>query len=305
MGLPAPQVWVRPEELLRAWRATSVSADFRPPPDFDAGPSLAGRVRSALGPALRQVSARHAARHARRRRLYGLPSAFEALYSREMIAPPRAGVLFHNPARPFVLFAERLESGAVRVTVRLFGNAAIWANELAEALPLALERGVKVDATARARTRLTPRAVHLTADAPISPMPDADEVRLVFRSPVRFDRAGSLSLDLSALLSSLTARAAALAAWHGLIVDADAEALAAAAQGLRLTDDAMTPVPWGRTTSARRGRRRHVPMMGLVGSVTLRGETGPFSSFLALAESAHLGSYTSFGCGRVEVVRIR
>ena len=70
------------------------------PQDFSIDPSLAGRIRSALGPALRDLASKPVRNLARRQRLYGLPSAFEAFFGEPLIAPVQAGELFHNPTRP-------------------------------------------------------------------------------------------------------------------------------------------------------------------------------------------------------------
>lgn len=301
MPLPAPSVPVSPEELRHHLRTTSVVATFRRPLGFDDGASLGGRIRGALGVRLAEVAERPDAR-AERRALFGQSSAYVALFGRPLQAPAALGTLFHNPSRPFVLDVISTRN-RIEVTIRLFGFAAVWSVEVAEGLAIALSEGIAIAPGARARARIMPDEVKIKRELPPPRLGGSQEALILMRTPTRLARGPALAFDTSAVLSSMTARIAAIAAWHGIVLDPDIPALSAAAAGIRVRPIKIEATGWHRI-AVRSGPRR-VPMAGFVGSFWLVGELGPFVPFIEMLELAHLGSYTSFGLGGVEVVAIR
>lgn len=302
MPIPKPTISVASEELPELWDTTLVSVIFERPPDFDDGPSLGGRIRGALGPALKQVAANRPYYKTNRLRYNNMPSAFDALFGSSLLNVGQVGQIFYNPARPFVLFVESLKQSRSRVSVRLFGWARYWSEDIKRALIISLENGITVYSGSRVRARLKILQSELVSERPLEKIKDSSETHFLFRSPVRFDRAGRLALDLSVLLSSLTSRAASLAAWHGFVIDVDGISMARDAQSLVLSNVDMMPCPWHRVAVLGRIRKRQIPMLGLLGKATLTGNIGKFAPFVALAQSCHLGSYTSFGLGQVETL---
>jgi hypothetical protein len=301
MPLPAPSVSVSPDELRHHLRTTVVVATFRRPQGFDDGASLGGRIRGALGVRLAELAERADAR-AERRALFGQSSAYTALFGRPLQAPAALGTLFHNPSRPFVLDVTSSRN-RIAVAIRLFGFAAVWSAEVAEGLAIALSEGIAIAPGARARARITPEEVKIRRELPPPRLGGSQEALILMRTPTRLARGPALAFDTSAVLSSMTARVAAVAAWHGIVLAVDAPALLDSAARIRITPIKIEATGWRRI--AVRSGPRQVPMAGFVGSFWLFGELGPFVPFIELIELTHLGSYTSFGLGGVEVVAIR
>lgn len=290
---PAADVIVPLEELALHWRVSEVIVRCRRPKGFDDGWTFTGRVRGAFGYALIDGA------QARLRSLRALPAAYRLLFSLPPPAPVSTGPFYVPPTRPFVLFA----TGAgteLTVTLRLYGYAAAWLLESRAALVAALRGGVTVAPGARARARLEV----LGAETRQVPRPDAAvdprEAMIVFDSPACFARGAAQAVGLETLLGSLFGRLAGVAAWHGIALDADHEALADAAERVRLDASRLRPAAWERIAVAQGGRR--IPMVGVLGSLWLSGPLGPLAPALALAPTAHLGSHTAFGMGRCQVV---
>lgn len=300
MAADAGQAWSPPladvavplAQLPWHWRATEIVVRCRRPAGFETGHSLAGRVRGAFGEAL------HHAVDGRPRSLRGLPPAFRLLFTVPPPAPASTGPLFHNRVRPYVLFTENA-GDAVVVTLRLFGYAAAWQAESRAALLAGLAAGITVAPGARVRAPLRVLGVE-TRQPPRPAVPEhIAEALVAFESPVCLARGPAQAVDGDALLGSLFARLAGLAAWHGIALQADFAALAASAGQLRVDVGGLRPVAWQRVAVRQGGRR--VPMTGVIGSVWLSGPLAPFGPALVLAPLAHLGSHTAFGMGRCQV----
>jgi hypothetical protein len=290
---PVADVAVPLEELALHWRVSEAIVRCRRPQGFDDGWTLTGRVRGAFGYAL------IAGAEARPRSLRSLPVAYRLLFSLPPPAPASTGPFYVPPTRPFVLFATG--AGAeLMVTLRLYGYAAAWLLESRAALVAALRGGVSVAPGARARARLEVTGVETRQLPRPEVTPDPNEAMVVFDSPACFARGAAQAVGIETLLGSLFGRLAGLAAWHGIALDADHEALAEATERVRLDASRLRPAAWDRIAVAQGGRR--IPMVGVLGSLWLSGPLGPLAPALALAPTAHLGSHTAFGMGRCQVI---
>ncbi|MEZ5847258.1 MAG: CRISPR system precrRNA processing endoribonuclease RAMP protein Cas6 [Geminicoccaceae bacterium] len=289
-GLPVADAPVPVAALWRHIRICEIVAYCERPPGLDAGWSLAGRVRGALGRAFGEVPPV-------RRRPWPLPGAFELLFGEAVAMPEVRGDLFANPTRPYLLFVREREGG-FEVVVRLFGWSACWEREVAVALERGLAGGISVAAGARARARLRP-VMAPRCEVPVPPPAESGTVaQLSFLSPVAFEREGALAADREMLLGSLLSRIAGVTAWHGIVVEADWAELARVEAGIEFDTGGLRPVAFERV-SARQARR--IPMHGFLGSCTLSGYLGPWLPLLHLAPLLHLGSHTAFGMGRCTV----
>jgi hypothetical protein len=304
MPLPSADIPVPLALLPNLWRVVDLRARCRRPRGLDTGFSLPGRVRGALGHALRRATATDACRHgapgSRAGRPGGLPDAFAALYGKPVMAPAvEGGALFHNPTRPYLLLTE--DGGAfIDVVVRLFGFAAVWSPAVRAGLADALSGGVSVAPGSRVRVRLEVEGVertepHIRYQGRAAP----HAAHLTFLTPAALGREGALAVDAPVILGGLVSRVAGLAAWHGLVLDDDWEALDRASSLVSLDSGGLRPFGFERVSVAQ-GRR--VPMLGLLGTAQLDGPLGSLAPVLALAPWIHLGAHTTFGMGRCAVV---
>ena len=104
--------------------------------------------------------------------------------------------------------------------------------------------------------------------------------------------------DFPTLLERILGRLNTLArAYHGgvLIDEADKRALLEQAQGVTIQAHDLIWDDWARYS----GRQKEwMQFGGLLGSITYRGELGPFMPYVAMGEWLHVGGKTSFGLGR-------
>lgn len=287
------------DALPRHWRSLEVRAEAPLPKSFDADWSIGGRVRGALGHVLHDADLESPRARARREKL-GLPTAFELIYGTPFIAPERASPLAHAPARPVIIKA-RGDGRRLCVTIRLFGAAMLYQREIEKALTRTLEGGIAIAAGARSRARLAPTSLVVAVPRLESSELPADSVRVVFLTPLALLRGVRLRATPEAVLGSLLSRIAALAAWQGMAVEADAAALAAELERLHCAWHECSVVDWQRRSVAQPGR--HIPMTGYLGSLLVEGDFELWRPILHLAPNTHVGSHTTFGMGEVELRR--
>ena len=287
------------EALPRLWRSLDVRAEVPLPKSFDADWSIGGRVRGALGHVLHEADLESPRARTRREKL-GLPTAFELIYASRFPAPERASPLAHAPARPVVIKA-RGEGRRLSVTIRLFGAAMLYQREIEKALARTLEGGIAIAAGARSRARLSPTSLVVEVPRLEGIELPTDSVRVVFSTPLALLRGERLRATPDAVLGSLLSRIAALAAWQGMAIEADAVALAAELDRLHCAWHESSVVDWQRRSAAQPGRL--IPMTGYLGSLLVEGDMELWRPILHLAPNTHIGSHTTFGMGEVELRR--
>lgn len=302
--LADPLAVVLVDDLPALWREAIVTLTCPRPADFDAGPSLSGRLRGALGRALMTAPAR----------ADGLPRAFDLLYRTD--APTYT---LREWPRPILLTGEAADHGrAVVIRLRVFGFAIAWLEDLMPALLAGLAAGLSVAPGARARARLSPEDgdVAVLEGLPAVPGPEdgvedgAEAITLRFDTPLVVDHRGALVTEGGPLVRSIIRRVAGLAAWMDVAVagaeagatpdagpapaagpalSALADAVEADASGQRIDGWTRYSIPQG---------RKAIDVTGLVGPVTLRGPLGPLLPWLVLGQRTHAGRRAIFGLGR-------
>lgn len=301
---PAPRIGpVGTMAACRIANATDIVARFRRPRDFDTGASLAGRLRGALGRALEAADARHAHADRRTKSLRGLPSAWDVLFARPVARfDPPAHLASAPPIRPYrILFKARAD--AVELRVRLFGRANVWTPQILDAMRQSLEQlGITIAPLARSKARVCSADLGLWSEQTrfsVPPDPDVRTFRCVLHAPLRTGRLHSLSLDQSAIVSSMIGRAIGFAQWSGLILDLSRDTAKEIRDTVAIHDQNVDLSGWQRV-SRRRGKREDV--VGFTGAFTLAGVPLALSSLFPIIEVSGLGLRTTAGLGDVSIL---
>jgi hypothetical protein len=295
---PAPSVAIAPAQAAAMIDAEDLVLRLIVPPEFDTGPTFAGRVRGALGDALYDQRADELRSGARRRGLWGMPPAFDVFFADPPIFPPRQGPLAAAPARPYVLFTE-CRRPEVTVTLRVFGLARVWFPMLRSALELAItSRGLSVIPLARSKARFTDYKI--SHDHPERPTDLANntDARLVALSPWHLDRKGRIALDTAMLGGSVISRVSGVLAWCGCWLDASTHGTADELRGLRASDATL-----GYRKDLRHSTRqdRILEQDGMEGALTLHNIGGSLRNLIPLISLTGIGSGTTTGFGRVAI----
>lgn len=285
--LARPAVRGAPGALPLHWRQTDICAVCRRPPSFDAGPTLGGRIRGALGHALAAVAADLPPCAARRRTLWGWPSAFATLFAAEW----ERGLV-----PPYAISAEEVKGG-IHIRVALFGFASMWTTEVKTALAKALVGGIALSPEAAVRVPLAMESLHIEIPS-MSPILPAREALLFLHGlfEIRNDRA--MASSAHSFVASLVNRMAALARWQDMEIAFGTHGFDTA--GVEISYEPALPMGWIRRSSSQHGRR--IPMIGSHGRMTLKGRIEPLLPFLLVGELAQIGGRTTFGYGRYELV---
>lgn len=271
---------------------------FPRPRSFDDGPTLAGRVRGALGAALAGLRDDPPPALRRRRDLCSLPPAWEVLFGDPLPAPPRLGALPQAPARPFAIFCSS-RNGEVEVTVRLIGRGRFWLPELALAAEVACRGlGIAIAPLARSRAKLPDGVGMIETRVPArAPPPDPKRrrFRLLLESPTRLASEKHLRATGETLAASIVSRATGALAWCGWQLDLSPDAFEAAAKRLEIHETDLSAV----VQEGRSGRQNKSLMsVGLRGAATLSHVDPTLSSLFPLVELVGMGMGTVKGMGR-------
>ncbi len=132
-------------------------------------------------------------------------------------------------------------------------------------------------------------------DLPVSPQADRLEIEWV--TPLRLANDGRTlrDADFGRFVGSLLRRIAILAACHGDgPPDWDWHAVWRAAGCVRTESQELRFVSERRWSQR---QRRHLPMDGVVGRMTVSGPLAPLLPYLAAGQLLHAGKATAFGCG--------
>ncbi|HRY26958.1 MAG: hypothetical protein R3D28_23630 [Geminicoccaceae bacterium] len=250
---------------------------------------LAGRVRGALGAALRGSASAEAL--AGRPCPWRPPCALDLLFRSQGRITPALEI-----PKPMVL-ALRREGHLLHADLGLVGFASECLEEVAAALVYAWRDRIP-DVRG---SRIVDRAIGSTAGVAVPA--SARAVVLAFDSPleIRWRDAGpaSASAALWSLLSSLGNRVSGLARWQDAGIQADWPELRARAATLEMTCLANDSERWQRR-SFRQDRR--IPMQGDRPVVRLASDLAPFLPWLALGAVTHVGSHAALGMGRYRLL---
>jgi hypothetical protein len=131
-----------------------------------------------------------------------------------------------------------------------------------------------------------------------------EEATLRFTTPVRILRDGRMpaTLDFRAFARALLSRVSSLLYFHcGGELDVDFRGLLDRAARVRTVSDRLHVRPLDRWSNRQQTK---VPIDGLVGTVTWRGESvGELWPLIRIGEVVHVGKSTALGMGRYEVDR--
>ena len=279
---PGALTKVTPRELLLLWTHEEIRVVCRRPQDLENYPDLAMRIRGAFG---RQL-ARLGPPVAHRFDPFSRPRAFDVLFG---AAPERAG-------RPMALDAD-VTGATVTVELRLFGSAMFYAGQCREALLAALAGGVSIRPEGRHHVTFEPLDCLGRRLCPALPPETISGASLTFVTPVAVRSGGALLSTPSALLYASVTRLRGLAPWIGVEISADWRALHACCSGAEVVADTL--FAYRSRRFSQRQPDRVIPVLGLLGSCTLRGNLTPLAPFLALAAYTHIGSHAALGLGRL------
>ena len=275
------------EATAAAWRMARITV-VCPGKSRHAGhPGAGARVRGAWGRALADGASAEA--------LAGGPCPWPA---------PCAYDLFFNThghltarlelPKPFVLSLEARGRDLVAV-LTLFGIAADWAGEAADALVRALRGGLDMHHDRRLALEPARREIAVSEGLPL-PAPGHAAI-LEFLTPLVLRQDQTAHADPASLITSLANRVSGLARWHGLCLDVPGPLLAVEATrmaaGARWQKAARHS--WMRGSQVQ-GRR--MPVEGLLGQLDLPPAGALVSALLVLGEHCHAGGRATSGMGR-------
>lgn len=254
-------------------------------------PSAPGKVRGALGEALKPAASAEA--------VDGRPCPW---------SPPCAlDLLFRTQGRmtrgleipkPFTLALDA-EGPDLIVSCRLFGLAADWSGQVADALTRGLRGGLRHPAGGR--LDVTARSVSCIDGAPGWPaLADAapERLDLVFETPFVLRSGAQAHAGLPALVTGIGNRVTGLSRWMGWRVDADWLALKAVAEALVVERSTVGETSWIR---ASRRQGRVIGVTGFEGRARIAGPLGPVLPLLALGQLTHAGAHAALGMGRYRI----
>lgn len=282
--MPEKRASVSGLQLLQMWTHEEIRVVCRRPAHLEDHPDLALRVRGAFG---RQLST------------FGPPITWRF----DPFSRPRAfDHLFGNgaakAARPFALDVDVL-GDAVVVDLRLFGWAALWADQCREALLASLAQGVALRANGRQRVTFDPLDCLMRRKAADLPPSQVAAVRLTLLTPTAV-RAGQAVLTTpAALLFAAITRVKGLAEWLHVDLLDDFRSLHEHCRAAHVMSEEL--LPFGSRRFSQRRRDRDIPVVGLLGSFSVQGELSALAPFLQLAEYTHIGSHAALGLGRIRV----
>jgi hypothetical protein len=124
-------------------------------------------------------------------------------------------------------------------------------------------------------------------------------VTVHWRTPVRLKRNSQIlnesQLSAADFLSAVARRVTEVSRFHvGRDPAVDHAALRGLAQAVELVRGGLT---WTTLRRWSNRQKRHMPLSGITGSMTLTGDLSPFWPLLRLGEVLHVGGKTSFGLG--------
>jgi CRISPR-associated endoribonuclease Cas6 len=274
-------------EMMRLWRQDEITVSCRRPHDLEDHPDLAIRLRGALGQALaRQGSPVHG-----RSDPFNRPRAFDVLFG-DAVAP--SGQL---AGRPMAVAADVI-GDRIEITVRLFGSAGFWINQVRDGLLDALRQGVSLRPDSRVRIPFEVLGSEQHRAGLRDDTPDCRSATLMFRTPLVIRAGGRLSERQGALVRSTARRIASLAKWHGVRLQFDDERIEHGIARME-SEDELTMVQFWR--NSRRQPGRPIPVKGKIGRIGLSKISHELVCLFHIGSFTHTGSHAALGFGRFDL----
>lgn len=294
--LRRPVAALSPEDLAAVWRRYRIEVVCGRPPDFDAGPGLAQRVRGAWGEQLGRTLVACA------------PGGDTTPFTLLELLFGSAGRLRRGDERPkSYVIATELQGDALVVVVTLFGFTGYWTAQAADALCRALQDGIKVAQPAQARARPAIRSARIERFDAVTP-PALGSSCFVFldtpldmpglRDPALVDLAPreAEARRAQVFFCGLANRVGGVARWQDYGLAIDWPRYLAVAGRVRLDGSALWQERWQRWSRNQPGRP--IEMAGERPRLYLEGDLQPFAALLALGETCHVGEDATLGLGR-------
>ncbi len=142
---------------------------------------------------------------------------------------------------------------------------------------------------------LTPQ--RLTFSSPSDP---SSQLTLHFLTPTRIIYQGKMvkKPEFPILLRSLLRRITLLAYFHDQPITTDYTPLIRQSEVIKTVAEDLAELSWRRFS---RRQKSEIPMSGIIGTITYRGEITPFLPYLRAGEILHIGKGTSFGMGKYKM----
>lgn len=300
--LQNPRQAVTLEQLMEHWFQVDIrvhlTSDVEAVSNQD--PSVADRLRGALGRALMEVASAEA--------VSGRPCPWDPACTLDVLwgdmGTVRRGV---QVPKPFVIRVLPAPGGGTDICLSLFGQATDWAEAVADGLIRALRGGVSLDGGPRRPYDPQARCVQPVDAGPLwdalrpvdAGSTGADALMLLFETPLATRQGEDLTIDCRALLTGLSRRAEGMARWHDSHLAVEGQALADAASVLSVQTSHLRPRHWRRPPN--RQRTHDIPLGGFVGPYLLSGPVWAIdhiTPLLVLGQAFGAGSHTALGLGR-------
>lgn len=278
--LNRPAVIVPLQDLPSLWRRTDVHFVCDRPQGMQSGLWMARSVRGAFGRILK--------RWHEQTRLSGLPaSAFEGLFQSHAMLD---GVHIPKPIGFHVCDWD----GGVMVRIRLFGNAAMWRDEVIEAMSVALAQGIGLWENGRILRPWPQRDWWWIEHGARQLQQPSDRAVLAFDTPFKPGGADLFAGDLLTAIPSLAARIRGMARWSGVDLPLEIMRLRLAAESLKC--EALPPGSYlDGFVKLRDGG--DLAVVGMLGAFRLGQVFEELWALLTLGEDTGIGGYRAYGFG--------
>lgn len=288
-----PVAHVPVETLAAMFTLDLIEAEAALPSGLEDHPDLAIRIRGAIGRHLAALPPPVDWRYDP----HGRARAFDILYQPLGLLNPRTAI-----PKPMTVHAD-IRGRTLSVRVVLIGAGGFWWPDVAAALQSALDHGISLHNRGRQKVPAAIRTLRHrrvegvgAENAVVSPT----LARLHLLTPLRLRSGQATRFDPASLLISILNRAAALARWQYLSLQADWPGLHEAARSVSLLESDLHVVGWERGSMRQAAR---IPVLGVTGSFSLSGDLAVFAPYLVIAQQVNIGSHASLGFGRVQVIQ--
>jgi hypothetical protein len=268
-------------DLRAAFQFTDITICSDAPGSLAYHPVLPGKLRGALSLRLRD-SASDAV-------LAGQPCSWSPPCALDIVAGKPARTDGGRPVpHPMVILADDV-AGRLTLRIRLFGTAADWAGEVADAAV----RGIRGGLTGLPDLSVIDRRFDSCPGLP--PLPATQMIAIRFITPLNIRRENQTHADPDAFLRGLVQRVDGMAR-HLDATLADTARLAApdgAIEGYWIEAEGQN---WQRRSTP---QRRAIPMEGVSGRLLLTGPgIAEYADLIAIGSVIFAGGRTAFGQGR-------
>ncbi|WP_417847048.1 CRISPR system precrRNA processing endoribonuclease RAMP protein Cas6 [Thalassospira povalilytica] len=280
------------EDIAAVWRMARIVLRCPNAAGLVQDPNTTAKIRGAWGRKLAEGASEEAL--AKRPCPWPAPCAYDLFFNTHGTLGGRMEI-----PKPFVLALDA-DGDDLVVGMTLFGIAADWAGEAADALVRALRHGLDQAGNKRHHLVVSHRDVEQSNGVPVpADMPGG--ARLVFISPVALRSGEELHVRPASLIKSLGNRVDGFARWHGMALDLDPHDFSRAAEDVgAYAQWEIQRVPvWRRGSVA---QNRQIGMAGVLGTLTLPPLPAFIAILVALGACTHAGSRAALGMGRYRLL---